>query len=78
MDGWENDDHDAVGAHLARGVRHVADAGADFYVCPDNTAHIVLEKIAGDLPLPGLHIAHVVGDEILRQGVRRVGLLGTR
>ena len=27
---------------------------------PDNTAHIVLERLAGDLPIPGLHIADVV------------------
>jgi aspartate racemase len=60
------------------GVRQVADAGADFYVCPDNTAHIVLEEIAPDLPLPGLHIADVVGREIAARGFRHAGLLGTR
>ncbi|MEQ8767848.1 MAG: amino acid racemase [Planctomycetota bacterium] len=78
MPGWESDDHDAVGKYLAEGARQVAAAGADFYVCPDNTAHIVLEKIADELPLPGLHIADVVCREIERRGWRRVGLLGTR
>lgn len=78
LPGWESDDHDAVAEHLARGVQMVADAGADFYVCPDNTAHIVLEKIADRLPLPGLHIADVVCTEIARHGWTRIGLLGTR
>ena len=55
--GWESNDHAAVAKFLSEGVQLVADAGADFYVCPDNTAHIVLEQIAADLPLPGLHIS---------------------
>jgi aspartate racemase len=78
MEGWESDDHASVAKHLARGVRLVADAGADFYVCPDNTAHIVLEKIASSLPIPGLHIAEVVCREIAARGWKKVGLLGTK
>ncbi len=74
---WRAGDHRAVGALLAEGVQRVAAAGADFYVCPDNTAHIVLEQIAAELPLPGLHIAEVVCHEIERHGWRSVGLLGT-
>jgi aspartate racemase len=78
MPGWECDDYDAVGRFLAQGVRQVADAGADFYVCPDNTAHIALERIAGQLPIPGLHIAEVVCREIEAHGWKHAGLLGTR
>lgn len=78
LPGWESGDHADVARHLERGVKMVADAGADFYVCPDNTAHIVLDTIADRLPLPGLHIADVVCAEILRGGFKRVGLLGTR
>ncbi len=78
MPGWETNDHSTVAGFLAQGVRQVADAGADFYICPDNTAHIVLEQIATDLPLPGLHIAEVVCHEINANGWKRVGLLGTK
>jgi len=78
MKGWESGDYGAVGEHLSKGVRMVADAGADFYICPDNTAHIVLDSIASDLPLPGLHIADVVCEEISRQGWTRIGLIGTK
>lgn len=78
MAGWQANDYSAVGKFLSQGVQQVADAGADFYVCPDNTAHIVLEKIAGELPLPGLHIAEVVCHEVTMRGWKHVGLLGTR
>src|SRR6185436_13441386 len=78
MPGWENDNHEGVGKYLSQGVKMVADAGADFYVCPDNTAHIVLEKIASSLPIPGLHIAEVVCREIAARGFEHAGLLGTK
>jgi len=77
MPGWREGRHDEVAEHLARGVRLVADSGADFYICPDNTAHIVLEGIAESLPIPGLHIAEVVCREARRRGWARIGLLGT-
>lgn len=76
--GWETGDHASVAGHLSAGVRQVAAAGADFYVCPDNTAHIVLEQIASTLPIPGLHIADVICHEITSRGWKRVGLLGTK
>ena len=78
MPGWTADDHAAVAKFLSEGVQTVAKAGADFYVCPDNTAHIVLEQVAGDLPVPGLHIAEVVCHEISLRGYKQIGLLGTR
>jgi aspartate racemase len=78
MESWRSGDHSAVTRNLSEGVRRVADAGADFYVCPDNTAHIVLERVAADLPIPGLHIADVVCREIEAHGWSHAGLLGTK
>ena len=78
MPALEANDHLGAGKFLADGVKLVADGGADFFVCPDNTAHIALEQIVDDLPLPGLHIAEVVCSEISKQGWKNVGLLGTR
>lgn len=74
---WQTHDYATVARFLAQGVQQVARAGADFYACPDNTAHIVLEQIAADLPIPGLHIAEVVCQEITAHGWQHVGLLGT-
>ena len=56
----------------------LAGAGCDFFVCPDNTAHIALESPGGPFPIPALHIGEVVGDEASRRGFRQVGILGTR
>jgi len=78
MPGWESGDHQAVAHLLRRGVEQVAAAGADFFVCPDNTAHIVLEQIAQTLPIPGLHIADVVALEMKAAGWKVAGLLGTK
>jgi len=75
--GWESGKHDEVANELRRGVEQVAAAGADFFICPDNTAHIVLEQLAGTLPIPGLHIADVVCHTMHASGWRAAGLLGT-
>ena len=65
-------------AHLTRTARRLADAGCDFFVCPDNTAHIALEQPGEPLPLPGLHIAEIVAQRARADGHGRVGLLGTK
>jgi aspartate racemase len=77
MAGWESGNHVTVANALRRGVEQVAAAGADFFICPDNTAHIVLEQLAGSLPIPGLHIADVVCHRMQAAGWRAAGLLGT-
>lgn len=78
LDGWASGEHEGLIRDHTEGVERVAAAGADFFVCPDNTSHILLERIVDRLPLPGLHIAHVVCAEIERRGWKRVGLLGTK
>jgi aspartate racemase len=78
MPGWESGQHEAIARNLSRGVEQVARAGADFFVCPDNTAHIVLERIVDTLPIPGMHIAEVVCDELIERGWKKPGLLGTK
>ncbi len=75
---WERGDLDAVRATLSVSVHRLALAGADFFACPDNTAHRALEQPGPDLALPGLHIAEVVAEQAARNGHRRVGLLGTK
>ena len=59
-------------------ARKLADIGADFLICPDNTIHQALPHLASRSPLPWLHIAEVVADEIVARGFGRVGLTGTR
>jgi aspartate racemase len=78
LDDYEKGDLQAVRSHLARTARRLADAACDFFVCPDNTAHIALELGGEPLPLPGIHIAAIVAERARTDGRRCVGLLGTR
>ncbi len=78
MPGWESDNHEEVAEYLSAGVNEVHNSGADFFICPDNTAHIILEKIIDELPIPGLNIADVVCHEIIKNGWQKVALLGTK
>ena len=75
---YEANDLAAVRAHLASTARRLADAGCDFFVCPDNTAHAALESEGPPLPLPGLHIAEIVAWQARAEGRRRIALLGTK
>lgn len=75
---WERADYPSVRATLSVSVARLARAGADFFACPDNTAHRALEQPGPGLALPGLHIAEVVADQAARDGYTRVGVLGTK
>ncbi len=78
MPAWDADDYASIRATLSVSVQRLARAGADFFVCPDNTAHMALEHPGEELALPGLHIAEVVAERAAREDRRRVGVLGTR
>ena len=78
MPAWEAGDYDSIRATLSVSADRLARAGADFFVCPDNTAHLALERPGPDLALPGLNIAEVVASQAAADGRTRVGLIGTR
>ncbi len=75
---WEAMDLDAVNAHLMSTAARLKAAGCDFFVCPDNTAHIALDAAREPYPLPGLHIAEIVAQRAKADGRKRIALLGTR
>jgi aspartate racemase len=75
---WDAGDYGAIRTILARSAAGLAAAGATFFACPDNAAHLALEQPGEPLPLPGLHIAAEVADRAARERRRRVGILGTR
>ena len=77
LDAYRRGDLEELHAILALSTRRLRAGGADFFACPDNTAHIALEANGPDLALPGLHIADVVVAEAHRLGHDTVGLLGT-
>lgn len=78
MSAWDAGDHDPIRRILAVSVDRLARAGATFFGCPDNTAHMALERPGPDLALPGLHIADVVAHRAHRDRRSKVGVLGTR
>src|SRR4051794_24989307 len=75
MPGWDSGDHASVRETLAESIRRLAGAGADFFVCPDNTAHMALGLDGPPLALPGLQLPEVVTDDAVRRGFRKVGVL---
>ena len=75
---WEAMELDAINAHLSATCARLAAAGCDFFVCPDNTAHIALDAAREPYPLPGLHIAEIVAERAKADGRTRIALLGTR
>jgi aspartate racemase len=77
MDAWERGDLPALRSMFMHDANKLAAAGADFFLCPDNTAHIALEHPGEPFPLPGLHIAEVVAEQALADTRRKVGILGT-
>lgn len=77
MAAWESGDLATLRAIFAADTERLAAAGADFFVLPDNTAHIALEAPGAPFALPCLHIGEVVAAEAERIGARRVAILGT-
>jgi len=63
---------------LLESARKLAAAGADFLICPDNTAHEAVDLIGQRSPIPWLHIAEEVAAVARERGYRAVGVLGTR
>lgn len=74
----EANDLDGVADLMLSSARKLAAAGADFLICPDNTIHSALSRVAPSSPLPWLHIAEVVASEAVARGYRKLGLTGTQ
>ena len=67
-----------VGELMLSSANKLANIGARFLVCPDNTIHQALPFVEPRSPLPWLHIAEVVAAQAAERGYRRIGLTGTR
>lgn len=71
-------DWQGVAGLMLASAQKLADAGAGFLICPDNTIHRALPQVEARSPLPWLGIVRVVADVARSRGLRRVGLTGTR
>jgi aspartate racemase len=71
-------DWEGVAGLLLESAEKVARAGADFAVCPANTAHEAFKFMTPRSPIPWLHIVEVVADAAMTRGQSRLGILGTK
>ncbi|UCF09857.1 MAG: aspartate/glutamate racemase family protein [Candidatus Bipolaricaulota bacterium] len=79
IEGFQRDGRwDLAATTLVDAAQQLERAGADFLVICSNTMHKVAPEIERAVDLPLLHIADVTADRIGDQGLRAVGLLGTR
>jgi len=63
---------------LANAAKSVEAGGADFLMICTNTMHKVVPEIEAEISIPILHIADATANKLLADGVKKVGLLGTR
>jgi aspartate racemase len=70
---WEG-----VAGLMLSSARKVAQAAADFAICPDNTIHQAFPLVAPKSPISWLHIAETVAKEAKSNGFTRLGILGTK
>jgi len=78
LEAWERGDNEKLRGFFMEDADKLAAAGCDFFVCPDNTAHIALESPGEPFPITALHIGEVVADQAKRDGRTKVGILGTK
>jgi len=63
---------------LEEGAISLKKAGADFILICTNTMHKLLPKIKSRVDIEFLHIAKATADEIKKEKIKKVGLLGTK
>lgn len=69
---------DDIAGMLTEAAKSLKAAGADFLIISANTIHKVAPQIESGSALPILHIADATGRAVKKQGLKTVGLLGTR
>jgi aspartate racemase len=74
----DRNDWRGVGELMLSSAQKLANTGADFLICPDNTLHQALPWVEPRSPLPWVHIAETVADVAVARRFRRLGLTGTR
>ncbi|UII77902.1 aspartate/glutamate racemase family protein [Flagellimonas sp. HMM57] len=69
---------DKIGDLMAVHAKKLEKAGADVVVLCTNTIHLVSEVITQAINVPFLHIANATGEAIVKSGIKKVALLGTK
>jgi aspartate racemase len=70
---WEE-----AGDRMVQAAQSLERGGADFLVLCSNTMHKVANTVQAQVDIPLLHIVDATAERMLAQGMRTVGLLGTK
>jgi len=70
---WE-----VAGSRMVNEAKRLERAGADFIVLCTNTMHKLTDVIISNINIPFLHIADATAEKIVGDGIKHIGLLGTR
>ena len=62
---------------LSNDAKSIEKAGADFLLICTNTMHKVAADIENSIRIPLFHIADATAEELIKEGIKTVGLLGT-
>lgn len=73
-----NDEWKKAAQILAGAALSLEAAGTDFIVLCTNTMHKVADEIQADIQIPLLNIADITAEQILSDGIKTIGLLGTK
>ena len=65
-------------AILSDAAKRLESAGADFIVIATNTMHKLVPDIEKNIRIPILHIADTTAERVRKDGIGRVGFLGTK
>ncbi|MCB1605315.1 MAG: amino acid racemase, partial [Xanthomonadales bacterium] len=70
-------DWESSGEILADAAKKIESAGADFLLICTNTMHKVAQQIEAAIQIPLIHIADATAEELIKNNMQSVGLLGT-
>lgn len=73
-----NNNWDATFELLLNACKSLEKSGAEAIVLCANTAHAVSDKLEKEIQLPIIHVATATANKINEQGLKKVGLLGTK
>lgn len=71
-------DWSAMATKMKEGFQRLAVAGAQIGLIAANTLHRVFDEVSRESPIPLIHIVDATASAIRKEGISRVGLLGTR
>jgi len=74
----DNNDWDRTLRMITEASLHLKNSGAEAIVLCANTMHVIADKLERNINVPLIHIAIATAQEIKKQNLKKVGLLGTK